>query len=288
MTYPAGPSASATRVAEDDAGRSERVRDLLFGPDASVNPVGPPRRPVPRLIIQYWHDPADRPSDVAACIESWRPFVERGFRHVLFDDMTARSFIAMFLGGAHVAAFDRCGHPAMRCDYFRLCSVLLSGGVYIDADECYVGADGSVFEEFVTDGRLLLQPRCFDHASKSTVSTRTFLNEQHPPPSWMFYVENSPIIAPPGHPVIRLALERATRLLLRAPAWDLYATTGPGNVTASLVAHSLSDGEWSGTDFGFLLDWDSVSQAQWPLSYRSDERNWRLWCAARRADPERT
>src|SRR5206468_3715503 len=38
--------------------------------------------------------------------------------------------------------------------------------------------------------------------------------ERHDSPNWIFYVNNDPLIAPPAHPVICLALARSTQLLL--------------------------------------------------------------------------
>ena len=49
----------------------------------------------------------------------------------------------------------------MQADYFRLCYLLVEGGFYVDADDVCVGTDiGWLFE----DGRLKLQPLCYDMA----------------------------------------------------------------------------------------------------------------------------
>lgn len=267
----------ARRVAEDDAHRSAHVRDLLF--DDASHGLALPTRPIPRVIVQFWHDPAEVPSDVAECIDTWRPLIERGFHHALFDDATARAFISRFLGSTHTAAFDRCRHPAMRCDYFRLCWMLLRGGFYVDADECYLGVD---CDELFADGRLQVHPLCYDLSTGSMIPASDLLNEEEPSAERIYYVNNNPLVAPREHPVIRLALERATRLLLHSnPSRDIQSTTGPGNLTASLVRHSVSRGEAKPRDFAFLFEWDAISVSRWPLSYRGDERNWRLWSAAR-------
>jgi hypothetical protein len=57
----------------------------------------------------------------------------------------------------------------------------------------------------------------------------------------------------------------------------VQAITGPGNLTASLVEHVVDRGSDKRTDFSFIRDWDRISTSRWPLSYRNDERNWRLW-----------
>lgn len=259
--------------AEDDAQRSAHVQRLLSCSTARRTPL--PAAPIPRVIVQFWHDSADVPQDVSECLDSWGPLIECGCRRVLFDDDTARVFIAKFLGSTHAAAFDRCLHPAMRCDYFRLCWMLLRGGFYVDADDWYLGVD---CDELFADGTLKVQPLCFDLSSETMVPAAVFLNEDVPSPEWIFYVNNNPLIAPRDHPVIRLALERATRLLLHSKnPTDIQSTTGPGNLTASLVRHSIDRGDEQQPAFAFLTEWDSIAMSKWPLSYRYDERNWRLW-----------
>lgn len=260
-------------TAEDDARRSAHVRHLLSTRAERHAPLSAAE--IPPVLVQFWHDTSEVPSDVLECLDSWGPLIERGFHRLLFDDDTARSFIARFLGGTYIAAFDRCGHPAMRCDYFRLCWMLLRGGFYVDADEWYLGTS---CDELFVDARLRVQPLCYDLSTQSMVPAATFLSENAPSAEWIFYVNNNPLIGPRGHPVIRLALERATHLLQAAkPPTDIQSTTGPGNLTASLVQHSVDRGDARPPDFGFLLDWDSISVSRWPLSYRNDERNWRLW-----------
>jgi hypothetical protein len=196
---------------------------------------------------------------------------------VLFDDTSGERFIARTLGRRYAAAFERCPHPAMRSDYFRLCYIFTLGGFYVDADEVYSGFD---FRGWFRDNRLKLQPLCYDTLSDSMVAPDVFVRNDQASSHWIFYVNNNPLIAPAFHPVIRLALSRATRLVLSddEKRFDIQSTTGPGNLTHSLVKHALAFRPEDGTrDFMFLHDWDAVSSSRWPLSYRDDERNWRLW-----------
>ena len=59
---------------------------------------------------------------------------------------------------------------------------------------------------------------------------------------------------------------------------DIQSTTGPGNLTASLVQHSIASSFLGKVrDFLLVTKWDDLSISRWPLSYRDDERNWRLW-----------
>lgn len=195
----------------------------------------------------------------------------------MFDDAGAKRFISKRLGGSYVAAFDLSHHPAMRCDYFRLCYILTSGGFYVDADEVYQGTDCNYV---LCDNRLKIQPLCYDAATGMMIKPDVFMKKRGYSPDWIFYVNNNPLIAPANHPVIRLALNRATHILLhhveKRP--DIQSTTGPGNLTASLVRHSIASKLARRTpDFLLLSNWEAVSISRWPLSYRNDERNWRLW-----------
>ena len=263
----------AALIAENDGQRSAYIQHQVSVKATTLPPLL--AEPIPRVVVQFWHDAADVPPDVSECMESWRPLIEKGFRRVLFDDETARDFIERWLGPTHAFAFDRCRHPAMRCDYFRLCWMLLEGGLYVDADELYLGAN---CDDLFTNSALKVQPLCYDLSTKAMVPAAVFLNEVEPPSDWIFYVNNNPLIAPCRHPIIRLALERATRLLLRPnPPTDIQSTTGPGNLSASLVRHSIDCADCKKCDFAFLTEWDSIAISRWPLSYRNDERNWRLW-----------
>ena len=57
---------------------------------------------------------------------------------------------------------------------------------------------------------------------------------------------------------------------------EIQATTGPGNLTASLAAHTrelIIAG--CDPDFELLDNWDTIAEMRWHLSYRNDSRNWR-------------
>jgi hypothetical protein len=138
-------------IAEDDRLRSCYIRELVQDGVPINAPSGHVK--IPKLIIQFWHDLAALPRDVRECLYSWEPLTTHGFKHVLIDDNEARAFISRRFGRRYVAAFDRCRHPAMRCDYFRLCYIYGQGGFYVDADEVYQGGD---CQPLYRDNRLLL------------------------------------------------------------------------------------------------------------------------------------
>ena len=262
-------------IAEDDDLRSRHIRELVR--EAVPIEISASRTDIPKVIVQFWHDLHEIPEDVQECLDSWERLKKQGFKRVLFDDAAARRFISKRLGGSYLAAFDLCHHPAMRCDYFRLCYVVTYGGFYVDADEVYQGTDCN---HFFRDNRLKIQPLCYDTATGMMIKPDVLVRERGYSPGWIFYVNNNPLVAPANHPVIRLALDRATRILLscveRRP--EIQSTTGPGNLTASLVRHSIASKLTGRTrDFLILPSWEATSISRWPLSYRNDERNWRLW-----------
>jgi hypothetical protein len=165
----------------------------------------------------------------------------------------------------------------MRSDYFRLCYIFRYGGLYVDADDVYNGVG---LRSFFEDGRLKVQPLCYDVAGGGMVPAEIFREPHERASSWIFYVNNNPLVAPPFHPIVRLALARATSLLVGGQRrFDVQATTGPGNLTRCLVRHALAaEASQPGPrDFQLLSDWDEVATSRWPLSYRDDERNWRRW-----------
>lgn len=125
-------------------------------PDAGGAPVP---KAVPQTVIRYWHDPNNLPDDVRDCLASWDRLVEEGFEIRMFCDASAAAYIAERYGAREREAFARCRHPAMRSDYLRMCYVLSEGGLYVDADDVLLG-DG--WKELFGDGRLKVQPLCYD------------------------------------------------------------------------------------------------------------------------------
>lgn len=261
--------------AEDDYSRSCYVLNII------QNHKSLPKLPldteshVPKIIVQFWNNLDRIPKDVQECLDTWKQLLSKGFTRLIFNDRKARDFIFNQFGSIHVEAFDHCYHPAMRCDYFRLCYILKKGGFYVDADEMYQGLN---LKYLFDDNRLKLHPLCYDIETEAMIKTNVFMKDQQYSPNWIFYLNNNPIIAPPGHPIIRLALERARCILLNSRERpEIQSTTGPGNLTASLVRHSISlELAGKAQDFLILSDWESISLSPWPLSYRNDSRNWRL------------
>ena len=256
--------------------RSEFIRKLVQRSLCQHSINDRCRQPTPKTIVQFWHDLGQLPPDVEECVRSWTVWETSGFEHKLFDERSAGAFISQSLGARHKRAFEHCYHPAMQADYFRLCYVLVEGGIYVDADEVCVGTE---IGWLVEDWRLKLQPLCYDVATRAMVNPAVFLHAEAYDPSWIFYFNNNPLIAGPGHPIIEHALGQATRLLELAGQDELpeiQTATGPGNLSKSIFALGTKSSSAIESDLVILADWDALAVSRWPLSYRSDARNWRL------------
>jgi hypothetical protein len=254
--------------------RSEFIRKLVQRPLPQQSINDQCSQPPPRTIVQFWHDLSRLPPDVEDCIRSWRVWAASGFEHRLFDERTAGVFISNSLGGRHKRAFERCYHPAMQADYFRLCYLLVEGGFYVDADDVSVGPDVAWL---FNDGRLKIQPLCYDIASGTMVNPSVFLRADAYDSNWIFYFNNNPLIANRRNPIIEHALRQATdhlELVADDLLPEIQATTGPGNLSRSIFEFGSTVGDVE-SDVVVLRDWDSVAVSKWPLSYRDDSRNWR-------------
>lgn len=254
--------------------RSEFIRQLVQGQSDLPFKSNPYARGTPRTIFQFWHDLRELPEDVQQCIDSWARWENSGFTHRLFDERSAKAFIARSLDARHQRAFTRCYHPAMQADYFRLCYLLIEGGFYVDADDVCVSSD---IDCLFGDGRLKLQPLCYNIDSGTMVEPTVFLRADANEPSWIFYFNNNPLIARPGHPIIEHALSQATSILNSVDGDilpEIQGTTGPGNLSKSIFILGSTTGDEE-RDLIVLRNWDSIAISKWPLSYRNDARNWR-------------
>lgn len=253
-------------ISEDDDKRSKFIHDFL----QKQRKTGAGDVKIPKVIVQYWHSQNEIPLDVLKCIESWKPLEKKGFQFKLFDDELAKKFIVENLEEKHLTSYLKCHHPAMRCDYFRLCYLYKCGGFYVDADELLLNTD---VELVYKDNNIKVQPLCYSIEQGKMVEVEYFLNEPYDV-TRIYYFNNNPIIAPPYHHLISIALNRATNKIMSGEnIFDIQSTTGPGNLSASIVHYLLSGMD----EIEVIEDWNLYSESPWPLSYRSDDRNWRLY-----------
>jgi hypothetical protein len=260
---------------ESHRARSSFVRGLVQRSSGSAVASSVFARKIAKRIVQFWDDLDRLPGDVGECIETWRKIEEQSIERLLFDKHQAREFIRRRLGPRYKEAYDKCYHPAMQSDYFRLCYILVEGGCYIDADDVY---DGSPIQSLFSDGRLKIQPLCYDMATNRMVRPSLFTKPGANAASWIFYFNNNPLIAGSGHPLIDRALAQATLSLekdMTNGLPEIQSTTGPGNLTKSIFDAVTESGEIEQTLL-VLRDWENIAKNRWDLSYRNDPRNWRL------------
>ena len=268
--------------------RSNFVRGLVQRsrePDVASSVFS--RKP-PKRIVQFWDDLGRLPQDVRECMESWKKLEQSGFELQVFDESSAREFIRIHLGSRYEKAFDKCYHPSMKSDYFRYSYIFVKGGFYVDADDVY---HGTKIDHLFTDGRLKLQPFCYDIATAQMVPPSVFVNPGANQLSWIFYFNTTPLIAVRNHPIIERVLLNATTALEHESKGELpevQATTGPGILTRSIF-EVVADESCPEEALLVVHDWEKTSTCKWPLSYRTDKRNWRLsnqqaYRASRRAE----
>jgi hypothetical protein len=110
------------------------------------------------------------------------------------------------------------------------------------------------------------------------VPPELFLRSGAGSPSWIFYLNNNPLLACSCHPVLEQALRRATDLLdflHKDHLPEIQETTGPGNLSKTVFEMREEDDVEEG-GITVVGSWESIAVSKWPLSYRNDTRNWRL------------
>lgn len=264
-----------TPVEDNHSSRSDYVRGLVQSSNDLLVAPSIFAKELPRRIVQFWDDLDRLPTDVSQCMDTWKKVDKQGIERLLFDRRRAREFIGRKLGAWHKQAFDKCYHPAMQSDYFRLCYIFLEGGCYVDTDDVY---DGAEIQHIFRDSRLKIQPLCYDIASNMMVPPSIFTKLGENSAEWIFYFNNNPLIAGSEHPLIDRALTQATLSLNkngRKGLPEIQSTTGPGNLTKSIYDAVSENCEIENTLL-VLRDWENIARNIWHLSYRNDERNWRL------------
>ncbi len=263
------------QTSENHIARSNFVRGIVQS--SHIDPIASSifTKTVPKRIVQFWDNLDQLPEDVHECIETWKNIEEQGIERLLFDKRQARDFIYRNLGSRYKLAFDKCYHPAMQSDYFRLCYIFVAGGCYIDADDVYNGVQ---IKYLFNDGRLKIQPLCYDTATHRMVPPQIFTKSGANEASWIFYFNNNPLISSSKNPLIENALDEATLSLeknITTGLPEIQSTTGPGNLTKSIFDIASKNKEIK-QDLLVLCNWEDIAMSRWELSYRNDSRNWRL------------
>ena len=255
--------------------RSSLIQKIVQGSNERSNKTPSLSNAIPRRIVQFWDDHTQLPDDVNACINTWKDVESQGIELLLFDKRQAGDFISDKLGRKYKQAFEKCYHPAMQSDLFRLCYIFIEGGCYIDADDAYTG---SQIIHLFEDERLKIQPLCYDVGSHSMVPASIFTKPGVNDKNWIFYFNNNPLIAGKRHFLVEKALNRAVDILGQGHMNsfpEIQSTTGPGNLT-QCIFEAVSEGIDISNTMLVLPEWENTAISVWPLSYRNDTRNWRL------------
>ncbi len=177
------------------------------GGTAAPHPANPH---IPPVIVQFWDTP-EIPADVAAIMDSWQRH-HPGHERRLFNDATAREFIARTHGAAAARLYGTLRVPAQKADVFRLAYLAVHGGIYVDADD-----------------------RC--HAPLATIvpaHARLVLYQED-----LGTLGNNFIAAAPRHPVLSCAFALAMFSIARGDQDTVWLSTGPALLTRAF-ARSLA------------------------------------------------
>lgn len=210
-------------------------------------------------IVQYWHS-EDVPHYMGDLFQTFGD-LNPDRPHLVFDRRSAASFISQHLGPRRLRAFQACAIPAMQADYFRYCAILVLGGAYCDADTRCVASLSSM----IPTGR----------------RGRVFLRRDGVAVLNAYFAFGSP-----GHPLLELALDVATRNIERRVDDSIYAVTGPLIFTNLYRLHRLgsfdalidfmADRRYAGparTLCESIDDYDRVSQAFEGVTVSPDSEN---------------
>jgi tetratricopeptide (TPR) repeat protein len=234
------PTAIMLLVAMREA--RQLVRDDGSSPNGTFNHI-------PKRIIQYWDKP-EPPSEIADLMRTWKN-AHPDFDYARLNDQSAQEFLAAQGMLDVLNAYRRAREPAQRADIVRLAYLAVHGGFYVDADDRCIVPLGS-----------FVPPNAVFATYQEDFGT----------------LANNFLGIVPGHPVIRLALQLATKAINRGDSDFLWLSTGPGLLTrafAQVVSRAKS--EMSEHAAPTIFDLGFIAQRiglHCPVRYKKTERHW--------------
>ncbi|MBB2169640.1 hypothetical protein HLH36_14985 [Gluconacetobacter aggeris] len=227
--------------------------------------------------MQFW-DAKNIPKDVNLFMDTWREF--SGATYKVFDDVSAEEFISANFQPRVVKAYQACWHPAMKCDFFRLCYLYINGGFYVDADEILVKGDDFCIPN--SGSFIILQPilRKFEHGEWRGIEYDKFIKDNQSRNGSEPYFNNSPIICSKKNPVVFLSIMRSISILENGNSYNysVHDITEPSNISLSCIVYMIARG------LGLVPHTDIVSigwkefardGSEIELAYKRDTRDWR-------------
>lgn len=211
--------------------------------------AGTPNGPtIPRRVVQFWDSP-EPPPDISTLMKTWQS-CNPAYEYLLFNDLTAKTFIQKSCSRGVLHAYLRSQHPAQRADIFRLAFLAVNGGIYADSDDkCLAPIDS-----FMPAGTNFI-------AYQENYGT----------------IGNNFIGTVSQHQVIVRALEVAAESINRGDNDLLWLSTGPGLLTrafATIVSRQKSSDELAGWTVRELGEMQRVIGFHCPVHYKRTERHW--------------
>lgn len=207
-------------------------------------------------IFSFW-DTVEPPAEVKENVVTWAHIAKS---EPLYSEKLACDFILKHFDEKMLVCFNKCHHPAMKSDLFRLLKLSVDGGFYVDADERLIADVGPLFKLLET----LEVDRLF---VVDVVSER-------------MYLHNYAIFCRPKDEVVLAAIDQAVEIIstlgeesLRGKIWKI---TGPGNLSKAMLSKFIQDYTLIPrtaflSSISFRKIFDSPEQA-----YKADPvKNWR-------------
>ena len=222
----------------------------------------------PADVFNYWDQPRP-PEDVARCLASWQA---TGLPVHTYDRDSADEYLHRHYGGDVLAAFRYCHHPSMQSDILRMARLHQDGGLYVDADDEFVGPARPL--RFAAGTALVALAVC----RHCPASLQPVVGDPVAAHAW-YYLGSAPWFSEPGHPLVARSLHRAVAAMTmrrrRGELGKIHADVGPGCVSMAALDHARACGR-SGRalDLSAAPNWSFVAASR-PLGYKATERNWR-------------
>lgn len=267
---PLAPLLAAPAVSDHDDDRSWENLGLLVAwlLRNSARPGASGAAHLPADVFNYWDQPTP-PDDVAHCLDSWRG---TGLPVRTYDREAAEDYLRHHYGGEVLAAFRHCHHPSMQSDLLRMARLMQDGGLYVDADDEFVGA--GPIAPFSAGSSLIALAVC----RHCPASLEARVDDPVAAHAW-YYFGSAPWFGTAGHPFLARSLERAVAAMTgrrqRGELGKIHADVGPGCVSMAALDYARDCLRAGRTiDLSLSTGWPFLAQSRM-LAYKATDRNWR-------------
>lgn len=196
-------------------------------------------------LLQYWQgEPI--PSDVKERFQRWEETFSE-LQTLRLDSSSAVEWIKTHENREDLKRFQRCWHPAMQSDLFRVLYVARMGGVYLDGDTPIPET-----EEAQERWRQLMQ-HCYQ-----TTTLALCINSINRPGEIRHYVTNCCLFAPPLHVKMQQWIESHRKAIDNLPSELIGKPQGIHRLGPELISHLVD--QWIGEPGTTLssVQWNDV------------------------------